>query len=113
MVVNYPGADVDFTRIVEYKHMANQTEARGVTMPNPMNSACDAAQALLFVTAAVAASGTRTPVLADALVAEAAVTRSCRCEWPLVAQSTGAMLLLQRPGLQGGVRRTAHARFMW
>jgi len=27
MVVNYPGADVDFTRIVEYKHMANQTEA--------------------------------------------------------------------------------------
>lgn len=27
MVVNYPSAHVPFTRIVEYKHMANQTEA--------------------------------------------------------------------------------------
>lgn len=27
MVVNYPAAEVPFTRIVEYKHMANQTEA--------------------------------------------------------------------------------------
>lgn len=27
MVVNYPASDVPFTRIVEYKHMANQTEA--------------------------------------------------------------------------------------
>lgn len=27
MVVNYPNPDVNFTRIVEYKHMANQTEA--------------------------------------------------------------------------------------
>eukprot|EP00444_Apocalathium_aciculiferum_P009481 CAMPEP_0183387088 /NCGR_PEP_ID=MMETSP0370-20130417/2900_1 /TAXON_ID=268820 /ORGANISM="Peridinium aciculiferum, Strain PAER-2" /LENGTH=462 /DNA_ID=CAMNT_0025565571 /DNA_START=54 /DNA_END=1442 /DNA_ORIENTATION=- len=27
MVVNYPSADVPFTRIVEYKHVANQTEA--------------------------------------------------------------------------------------
>jgi len=27
MVVNYPSADVPFTRIVEYKHMGNQTDA--------------------------------------------------------------------------------------
>ena len=28
MVVNYPGADVPFTRIVEYKHVPNQPEGR-------------------------------------------------------------------------------------
>jgi len=28
MVVNYPGPDVPFTRIVEYKHMPNQPEGR-------------------------------------------------------------------------------------
>ena len=27
MVVNYPSPDVDFTRIVEYKHVPNQSEA--------------------------------------------------------------------------------------
>jgi UDP-galactopyranose mutase len=27
-VVNYPGADVPFTRIVEYKHVPNQPEGR-------------------------------------------------------------------------------------
>lgn len=27
MVVNYPGPDVPYTRIVEYKHVPNQTQA--------------------------------------------------------------------------------------
>ena len=33
MVVNYPSPDVPFTRIVEYKHVPNQSEAVKVTLP--------------------------------------------------------------------------------
>ena len=35
-MVNYPSPDVPFTRIVEYKHVPNQSEAVKVTLPLPL-----------------------------------------------------------------------------